>query len=121
METTEVTRPVDEVNFENPVAAPPGGIKTTHDDIVAGSDIAVDFVAGDLLVGKLAHEVPSVRAPVLPAGVPGRLAHVREQRFTGDVGVCEEELFGLGRHPLWQEGALIHRLPPAHGVLIGAP
>ena len=61
------------------MAEPTGAVLAAHGLGIAGGEVVLDVIVGDLLVRELPDQVLSVRAPVGPAGV--RAVLVRQLEY----------------------------------------
>src|SRR5438128_1046937 len=89
-EPADLAHAVDEVDLEDPVAAPARPVRTPHRGVVAGGDVGLEVGAVDLLVRELADEVPGNGAAEGEARSLRLLDHEGEQLVAGALGMLVE-------------------------------
>lgn len=89
MEAAVSAVPVDEVDLQDPVTLSARAIFSSHWTVRPRCDVGIDLVAGDLLMRKLANEVPGDHAAELPAVPLAQGDDVVEQVLARDVRMLE--------------------------------
>jgi hypothetical protein len=100
VEAADLQAAIDQVDFQDPVAAASGPVQPTHRVIASGGDVGLDVVAGDLLVRELADQVPGNLTAELPARLLGEFGYLCVELRAGDVRMRFEESPAPGRRAL---------------------
>src|SRR5690348_17228894 len=82
--------PVDEVDFEDPVAFVAGPVFSPHRTRRSGCDVRLDVLAVDLLVRELADQVTGDHPAEVPADVAAHGYDEVIQLLTGDLWFAAE-------------------------------